>query len=179
MLAYLFVLLAVAVRVLSGAGVVGTMGFSPLGASLLFFGSRMSRKHYAGPLALLILADIYLTTQKYGHSVTWEEGIIWAWYLGAFFLGSLLKDRVKPLYVGGAALGSALSFFLISNFGVWLAGYLYPRTLSGLATCYVAAIPFFGRGLASDLLFSAIFFGLPVLVTNYLQTPAHSRAASK
>jgi len=179
MLAYLFVLLAVAVRVLSGAGVVGTMGFSPLGASLLFFGSRMSRKHYAGPLALLILADIYLTTQKYGQSVTWEEGIIWAWYLGAFFLGSLLKDRVKPLYVGGAALGSALSFFLISNFGVWLAGYLYPRTLSGLATCYVAAIPFFGRGLASDLLFSAIFFGLPVLVTNYLQTPAHSRAASK
>ena len=179
MLAYLFVLLAVAVRVLSGAGVVGTMGFSPLGAALLFFGSRMSRKHYAGPLALLILADIYLTTQKYGHSVTWEEGIIWAWYLGAFFLGSLLKDRVKPLYVGGAALGSALSFFLISNFGVWLAGYLYPRTLSGLATCYVAAIPFFGRGLASDLLFSAIFFGLPVLVTNYLQTPAHSRAVGK
>ena len=108
MLAYLFVLLAVAVRVLSGIGVVGTMGFSPLGASLLFFGSRMPRKHYAAPLALLILSDVYLTTQRYGHSLSWDQGIIWAWYLGAFFLGSLLKDRVKPLYVGGAALGSAL-----------------------------------------------------------------------
>ena len=179
MLAYLFVLLAVAVRALSNIGAIGTMGFSSLGASLLFFGSRMPRKHYAVPLALLILSDVYLTTQRYGHSLSWDQGIIWAWYLGAFFLGSLLKDRGKPLYVGGAALGSAVSFFLISNFGVWLAGYLYPRTLSGLATCYVAAIPFFGRGLASDLLFSALFFGLPVFVVHYLQTPAHSRAVSK
>ena len=181
MLAYLFVLLAVAVRVLSGAGVVGTMGFSPLGASLLFFGSRMSRKHYAGPLALLILADIYLTTQKYGHSVTWEEGIIWAWYLGAFFLGSLLKDRVKPLYVGGAALGSALSFFLISNFAAWAAYDMYPKTLHGVMMSYVAGIPFFRGTLESDLFFSVAMFGTPVFVqalSGWWRKSAHDHVAA-
>ncbi len=167
MLAYAFLLLAIAVRVLSGLGSIGTMGFSPLEASLLFFGSRMSRKHYVAPLALLVLADVYLTTQRYGMALSWEEGFIWAFYLGVFFLGSLLKDRIKPLYVAGAALGSALGFFIISNFGVWIAGQLYPRTLAGLGTCYVAAIPFFSRGLISNIVFCAIFFGLPALYARW------------
>jgi hypothetical protein len=29
-----------------------------------------------------------------------------------------------------------------------------------LLSCYVAAIPFFGRTLASDLIFTAVMFGL-------------------
>jgi hypothetical protein len=45
-------------------------------------------------------------------------------------------------------------FYLISNFAVWLgADRLYPHTLSGLADCYVAAIPFFRGTLAGDWLF--------------------------
>jgi hypothetical protein len=178
MLAYVLVLMAIAVRLFSGLGYVGTMGFVPLGASLLFFGSRLPRKHFLAPLALLIVTDIYLTTQRYGLTVSWEQGLIWAWYLGAFFLGSLLKNRVKPLYVAGAALGSAVSFFVVSNFGVWLAGLLYPHTWAGLGACYVAAIPFFGRGLASDMLFSAIFFGLPVLYARMSGSPASNKAAA-
>jgi len=53
----------------------------------------------------------------------------------------------------GAAVGVAsIQFFLISNFGAWL-GHLaiYPYTLGGLVSCYIAAIPFYGRTLASDL----------------------------
>jgi hypothetical protein len=176
MLAYVFVLLAIAVRVLSGAGVMGTMGFTPLGASLLFFGSRMPRKHFLGPLALLMATDVYLTTRVYGMALNWDQGVVWMWYVAAFLLGSLLKDRVKPLYVAGAAFGSALSFFLMSNFAVWLAGVLYPRTLGGLTACYVAAIPFFEKGLASDLLFSAVLFSIPVLWAAMNRVPAAQRA---
>lgn len=178
MLAYLFVLLAVAVRLFSGLGYVGTMGFVPLEASLLFFGSRMPRKHFLPPLALLVLTDIYLTTQRYGMKISWEQGIIWAFYLGVFFLGTLLKDRTKPLYVAGVALGSATAFFIISNFGVWLAGVMYPHTLSGFTTCYVAALPFYGKGIISNLLFSALFFGLPALYARYTRERAHQAAAA-
>lgn len=178
MLAYLFVLLAVAVRLFSGLGYVGTMGFVPLEASLLFFGSRMPRKQFLPPLALLVLTDIYLTTQRYGMSVNWEQGFIWAFYLGVFFLGSLLKDRVSPLSVVGAALGSATGFFIVSNFGVWLAGTLYPHTWSGFVTCYVAALPFFGKGILSNLLFSAIFFGLPAWYAHLTRAEASNKAAA-
>lgn len=166
MLAYLFLVLALAVRIFSGVGVFGTMGFSPLGASLLFFGSRMPRKHYLIALAALMAADVYITNYRYGMPVNVDEGFTWAWYLGAFFLGSLLKNRVKPLYVAGAALGSAVSFYVVSNFGVWLAGILYPRTWQGLVACYTAAIPFFQRGIQSDMLFSFVLFGLPVLIAH-------------
>jgi hypothetical protein len=165
MLAYLYVALAVAVRVLSGAGVFGTMGFTPVTASLLFFGSRMPRKHFIAPVALLIASDVYLNVWKYGLPITWDQTVIWAWYLGACFIGSGLRERIKPLYVGAAALGSSVCFFLISNFAVWLAGNLgYAKDLGGLITCYVAAIPFFRNDLLSNLLFATVFFGLPVLL---------------
>jgi hypothetical protein len=167
MLAYGFVLFAVAMRVLAGIGVMSNMGFTPVGASLLFFGSRMPRKQLWVPVALLIGSDVYLTLGPYHQShIQWDQLLIWAWYAAICLFGILLKNRVKPLNVLGAALGSAVSFFLISNFGVWAAGTVgYPRTLAGLAASYVAAIPFFQRGIASDVLFSAAFFSVPALVT--------------
>lgn len=174
MLAYLFLVIALAVRIMSGVGVFGTMGFAPLGASLLFFGSRMPRKHYAVALAALIATDVYLTNHHYGMPVTWDQGFTWAWYVGAFFLGSFLKNRVKPLYVLGAGVASAVSFYVVSNFGVWIAGILYPRTWDGLVACYVAALPFLRRGLESDLLFSIILFGVPVLISQ-MSTAAAAR----
>ncbi len=179
MLAYLFVLLAVAVRVFSGAGVLGTMGFTPVGASLLFFGSRMPRKQFIVPAALLIASDFYLNYRVYAYPLSWDQTVVWAWYAGVCFLGLLLRNRVKPLYVGAAALGSSVSFFLISNFAVWLAGNLgYAKNLGGLIACYVAAIPFFEKSLMSDLTFSAIFFGLPAFIAYARRSAEHGSAAA-
>jgi hypothetical protein len=42
---------------------------------------------------------------------------------------------------------------------------MYPKTIAGLMTCYAAAIPFFRRGVAGDLLFTAVMFGIPAIVT--------------
>jgi hypothetical protein len=48
-----------------------------------------------------------------------------------------------------------LVFFIISNFGVWSLGS-YGYNFSGLLSCYVLAIPFFGYTLISSLIFSTI-----------------------
>jgi hypothetical protein len=66
--------------------------------------------------------------------------------------------------VAGAALGASVLFFLGSNLGVWAGGVLYPRTLAGLAACYIAALPFFGATLLGDLLYAALLFGGLALV---------------
>jgi hypothetical protein len=67
----------------------------------------------------------------------------------------------SPLWIGAAVVVASLQFFLISNFGAWLGSFAtYPHTLGGLVSCYIAAIPFYGRTLASDLLYSAALFGL-------------------
>ncbi len=165
MLAYLYVLIAVAIRLMAGTGEFATYGFTPVGASLLFFGSRMPRKQFWIPVALLIGSDFYLNFKVYGMGLTWDQGAVWAWYAGACFIGVLLRGRVKPHFVLGAAVASAVSFFVVSNFAVWAAGSVgYPKTFAGLGACYIAAIPFFQKGLLSDLLFSVIFFSIPVLI---------------
>jgi hypothetical protein len=179
MLAYVFLLIAIAVRVLAGTGTFATLGFTPLGASLLFFGSRMPRKHFAAAVAMMIASDLYLNYKVYGLPITWDQTLIWAWYVGVCMIGMLLRDRIKPLYVAAAALACAVSFFLLSNFGVWASGYVgYPKTFAGLIASYVAGIPFFEKGLLSDLLFSAVFFSIPVLVAYVSRASAHKDAAA-
>ena len=37
---------------------------------------------------------------------------------------------------------------------------MYPKTLSGLAACYVAALPFFRNSVVAELLCSSLLFGL-------------------
>mgnify|MGYP007000161115 len=50
---------------------------------------------------------------------------------------------------------SAIIFFVITNFGVWLLGS-YGYTFSGLITCYVLAIPFFTNTAISTIIYAFI-----------------------
>jgi hypothetical protein len=50
-------------------------------------------------------------------------------------------------------------FFAVTNFGTWTLSGMYPLTFSGLAACYVAAIPFFQNTVAGDLFYSGLLFG--------------------
>jgi len=56
-------------------------------------------------------------------------------------------------------LGSSFSFWLWSNFGVWLTSGLYANSFSGLVSCYYMALPFLGNALIGDLIWSYIILG--------------------
>jgi hypothetical protein len=96
-------------------------------------------------------------------------------------LGTTLKQNAGAFRILGSALAGSISFFLISNFAVWAAWEMYPRSFAGLMTCYGAGIPFFRHGVVGDLLFTTVMFGAPVLyhvVTGSLDEPGdHSAAA--
>ncbi len=158
MLAYLFVLLAVAVRFMPHPWT-----FTPVVGSLLFFGARGSRRYIWVPFALLVVSDLILTKFFWAYSFTWDQLVIWAWYAGILWLGTTLQAKVKRLVVIGAALASSVSFFLISNFIVWIATNMYAKSLGGLITCYTLALPFFRNALEGDLLFTAAMFATPLL----------------
>lgn len=168
MLPYLFVLLAIAVRFLPFAGPLNFLPhawhFTPLAASLLFFGARGSRRQRWVPLALFAATDVVLTKFIYSYSLSWDHLVTWAWYAAILWLGSNLREKSGPVRVVGAALASSLSFFLISNFAVWAAWEMYPKTLHGLMMSYDAGLPFFRGTVESDLFFSIVFFGTPVFV---------------
>ena len=175
MLAYIFVLLAVAMRFMPHP-----MAFTPVGAALLFFGARTPRRRMWIPLALLAASDIVLTTMVYRYPFSWDHFVTWAWYAGVILLGSSLRSA-GAVRILGTALAGSLSFFLISNFAVWAAWDMYPRTLAGLMTCYQAGVPFFRHAAVGDLLFTALMFGAPVLiqaVAGKLQSPSDPTAAA-
>jgi hypothetical protein len=158
MLAYVFILFAVALRFMPHP-----MAFTPVGAALLFFGARGPRRQLWVPLALLAASDVVLTTMVYRYPFSWDHLVTWAWYAAMLWFGTTLKQNAGAIRILGSALAGSVSFFLVSNFAVWAAWDMYPRTFAGLLTCYDAGLPFFRHGATGDLLFTAAMFATPVL----------------
>jgi hypothetical protein len=128
--------------------------FSPIDAMALFSGAYVGRKWlaFAAPLGALLLSDLLLG---------FYPGMLFQYASVALIvvLGMVALPRVTVLRLGGAALASSVLFFAVTNFGVWLVSGMYALTLSGLAACYVAAIPFFQNTVAGDLFYAALLFG--------------------
>jgi hypothetical protein len=159
MLAYLFVLVAVVVRLLPHP-----FSFTPVGASLLFFGAHAPRKRAWIPLALLAASDVFLTKVHYGYPFSADHFATWAWYAAVLLMGGLLRNNARPLRVLAAGLATAVSFFLVSNLAVWAVWNMYPKTFGGLLTSYAVALPYFRNEVAADVGFAALMFSLPALV---------------
>lgn len=141
--------------------------FAPIGAMALFGAAYFSKKYIALiiPIIAMWLSDMVLNNVVYGqyfdHFVWFYQGFYWTY--GSFVLisliGFLLLKKVKVQTVLVGSLSSSILFFLVSNFGVWLSGNMYPKDLNGLMTCYTAAIPFFKNTLMGDLVYCGILFG--------------------
>ena len=166
-LAYLFVVFAVLVH---ARALPMPFHFTPVAAALLFFGARVPRKRIITPLALLIVCDIYLNKVVYAYPLGWDQTVTWVWYAAILLFGGLLASNSSPIRVVGASLAASISFFFVSNFAVWtVSREMYPATWNGLVTCMVAGVPFFRNTAVSDLLFSAMFFGVGYLVSQRVQ----------
>lgn len=136
--------------------------FTPVAALALFSGVYLSRKQaFIIPLLLMMLSDIVLGL----HDV-----VLFTW--GSFALitliGTVLKNKVTFSRTISTGLISSLLFYLITNFGVWLAGW-YTHDLKGLITCYMMALPYLRDFTMGTLLYSAVFFGAYELIARLVK----------
>ena len=179
MLAFLVLFLAALSRFVPHAFHSTGINFTAVGAGLLFFGSRRSRWQAPIAAAVMALTDVLLTRYVYGFPFHISGYLItWAWYAAVCLIGSSLLRKVTVLRVLTGVFASATSFFLLSNFVVWIGGGLYPRTAEGLAACFAAAIPFYANDLISTGLVAAALFGIPVVatrITDHLQSSQNQR----
>jgi hypothetical protein len=160
MLAYLFIIIAIGFRFIPHP-----LAFTPVAAALLFFGAHQPRKRFWVPLVLFAATDVILTKLVYSYPFPYDTFVDWAWYAAILFLGAQLAGKFRPGRIFAASLAASISFFVVSNFAVWLFfRNMYPMTLSGLSACYAAAIPFFRNEVVADLVFSFAFFGTPMLL---------------
>ncbi|OQC39171.1 MAG: hypothetical protein BWX62_01273 [Bacteroidetes bacterium ADurb.Bin037] len=141
--------------------------FAPIGAMALFGAAYFTQRYLAFliPIVSMWLSDLVLNNVVYGR---YFDRFVWGydgcyWTYGAFILiglvGFVLLKKVKPQRLIVASLSASVLFFLISNFGVWASGTMYPKSLSGLITCYAAGIPFFKNTLLGDLVYCSVMFG--------------------
>jgi hypothetical protein len=135
--------------------------FTPVGSMSLFAGARLRGWWaYLVPLAMMAITDPLLHLLFGIPGYTKASPFIYGSFLINVWIGRKLAVSESPIRIGGAAFLCSLQFFLITNFAVWYGSRFYPQTAAGLATCYSEAIPFWGRTLAGDLVFTAVLFGL-------------------
>lgn len=166
-MAYLVLLIAVLSRVLPRLLHITGGNVATVGASLLFFGAALSsrnRWHTVYAVAALAITDWWLTVYGYGYTFHLNGYLItWLWYAAICVAASIALHRKRTwLAIGMAALASSTSFFVLSNLAVFLRSGMYPHTADGLIACYAAAVPFYQNDLLSTLVFSGLFFLLPV-----------------
>ena len=145
--------------------------FTPVIAVAMMSGYFFKNIYFSLSILLIamLIADIF---------IGFYENMIFV-YLSLMFIAFVFfkiskKINFKNLFIYSFA--SALIFFIISNFGVWILGspgvtnLPYDKTLDGLIECYILAIPFFGNTFLSTLIFiyPAIFI--------YKELPAWSSA---
>ena len=149
--------------------------FSPIAAMALFSGAYLPRRGLAfvAPLGALLVSDAVLGFHG-------GMPVVYASVAMIVALGFLLSAKRTTGRIVAAALAGSVLFYLVTNFGVWAFGDMYPKTAGGLAACYVAAIPFFQNSLIGDLLFAGLLFGgfaMAERLVPKLRHPAELRAA--
>jgi hypothetical protein len=153
--------------------------FAPVGATGLFAGARLPVwQAYLVPLVLMAITDPIRAAVHGVAPFTRFSLFVYGSFLISVWLGRSLRATESISRVAAVTILNSIQFFLITNFGSWLWFNVYPRTASGLAACYTAAIPFFGWTLASDVLYTGVIFGLYAWLSRTVATDERLAAAA-
>lgn len=127
--------------------------FTPVIALALFGGVYLKKSQaIILPVLMMMVADLFLGL---------HDTILFTWGAVALVavLGLWVCKNKSVVTLAGSSLLSAVLFFLITNFGVWLVSGMYAHTPAGLIECYIMAVPFFGPTLVSTVVYTAVLFG--------------------
>ena len=139
--------------------------FSPVEAIALFGGAFFASRALAllVPLLAMLVADLALGLLHGGLYAGWFGSAgFWLVYLciaASVVLGFGLRGRARAGRVLAYCLAGSVLFFVVTNFGAWLASPMYPRSGTGLLQAYVAGIPFFQWTRLGTLAYAALLFG--------------------
>ncbi len=147
--------------------------FVPIAAIALFAGTYFMKRKWAylSVLTIMVFSDLILQIGFWAGKSEFpgfhnSMAFVYVGYLLFVFLGTKnVGKNLLPKSLGLVLVGS-LAFFLFTNFGVWLTGTMYDKSITGLINCFTAAIPFFRTTIAANLIYTFALFGTFELITN-------------
>lgn len=187
LVATVLVILAVAARIIN-TEVHFLYNFAPVAAIGLFSGAVLKDKRLAFLLTIMaqFVSDIYIQLfTQYPGFYGIEQFFVYGGMVLVTLLGTTM-GRPRALKVLGYSIAGTLLFFIVSNFGVWMAIqfgrvdlYGYGTGFQGLVNTFAAALPFYRSDVATnlftntllgDVLYSGALFGAYYAVTQSVKT---------
>lgn len=143
--------------------------FSPMFAVSMFGGAMLAHRGVALllPIGMMLLGDlgIWAISGRLDWAFYPSLPIIYGALLLCAVIGFFLRQHRNWFTVLGGGVLGCLLFFVITNFASWVSYDSYPKTWSGLLTCYAMGLPFLRNSLIATTLFSGILFS-PYVVAN-------------
>ncbi len=135
-----FILLLICIAIVSRI-VPHPPNFTPITAIALFSSIHFKKKffRYFIPVTGLIISDIII-------GISLINIFVYLSFILIAFIGTKFQ-KINNYSI----LLSSISFFIISNFGVWIIGY--PKDIEGFILCYYMALPFFINTILGDLFY--------------------------
>lgn len=120
-------------------------------AASLVAGAYLSRRFAVWiPLLAVAITDAFIGNDEI-FLFTWS-----AWLaIGLVSLALRGTTRSRTFFTASAtamSLGTALFFYLYTNFGVWLLSGMYEPTAVGLVQSYIAGLPFLKLSIVGNLM---------------------------
>lgn len=188
----LFMIVVGILRVLNTLEFSLWSNFTPIGAMGIFGGAYFDKrwKAFAFPLITLFIGDLVINAVLLGGDFTGRP-LIYLAFLIIVLIGIAVVKKITVKRIAFASILSAVSFWLIADFAVWMAGGIDIRTqlplsrgLDGLIQCYWQGFPYMINFLLGTVFYSGLLFGsfellqrkFPVLqsATTNLDTVNHS-----
>ena len=141
------------------------LNFTAVGALAFMGGAMIENKwlRYILPIGLMAITDLVLNTVIYSEFTGgsfFYDGMFWVYipFIISVAVGRIILKEASAGKVVFAGLVSGIIFFLISNFGVWMSGSLYPKTAGGLLEAYYMGLPFVRNTLAGNIVFGLAIY---------------------
>ncbi|MCF3111115.1 hypothetical protein LL912_20170 [Niabella sp. CC-SYL272] len=163
--------------------------FTPLVAMSLFSGATFNKKWqaYMMPLLAYLLSDIVISLTGARGFYGISQLFVYGGMALVTALGTTLRQPKAIRVLGYSLMGSAI-FWIVSNFGVWVAsnfsGSIEHEPGLTLGMTYLRALPFYNQfsnqlflgAFGGDLFYSAVLFGVYALAQKSLPSLRYSKA---
>lgn len=154
--------------------------FTPVLAIGLFAAFYFKNRYFAIPvvIAAMVISDLAIGFDSMAMRLT-----VYGSLLVPVLFGRILRkqsaEKFQPVNALGFTLGGSVLFFLTTNFTVWLTSGMYAPDFTGLALCYINAIPFFQNTVLGDLFYSGALFTAYLILTGRIAVTETASVAAK
>ncbi|NUM25736.1 MAG: hypothetical protein HUU49_03915 [Candidatus Buchananbacteria bacterium] len=146
--------------------------FVPVTAIALFAGFYFGRRYaLVLPLVIAFVSDLFLGFYQ------WQLMLaVYLSFMVVGMIGFMVRKYKNVETIIAASISSSVLFYLVTNWAVWRFSPWYEKSVNGLLSSYVLAVPFFRNALLGDLFYTAVLFGSYELV--HLMVSRHRRLSA-